>query len=62
MIFDYHNLPVTVVTVGGGLAYGNLGYSHHAVQDFALVRSMPNMVIASPGDPLEMSACLDFLC
>jgi len=58
---DYHNLPVTIVTVGGGLAYGNLGYSHHAVQDFAFIRSMPNMLIASPGDPLEMSSCLDYL-
>src|SRR5436189_6111623 len=28
----YHHLPVTIVAVGGGLAYGNLGYSHHAVQ------------------------------
>ena len=31
---DYHNLPVTIVTVGGGLSYGNLGYSHHALQDY----------------------------
>ena len=45
---DYHNLPVTVVSVGGGLAYGSLGYSHHAVQDYALIRSFPNMLIASP--------------
>ena len=28
---DYHNLPVTIVAVGGGVSYGNLGYSHHAV-------------------------------
>src|SRR5947208_16901085 len=28
----YHRLPVTVVSVGAGMAYGNLGYSHHAVQ------------------------------
>jgi transketolase len=58
---DYHNLSVTTVSVGGGLAYGNLGYSHHAVQDFSLMRSMPNILIASPGDPLEMGACLDYL-
>jgi len=58
---DYHNLPVTVVSVGGGLAYGNLGYSHHAVQDFALIRSLPNMLIAAPGDPVEVSACLEYL-
>lgn len=58
---DYHKLPVTVVAVGGGLAYGALGYSHHAVQDYALIRSMPNMLIAAPGDPLETRACLRYL-
>lgn len=58
---DYHNLPVTVVSVGGGLAYGALGYSHHAVQDYALMRSFPNMLIAAPGDPLEVRACVRYL-
>lgn len=58
---DYHNLPVTVVVVGGGLAYGNLGYSHHAVQDLALMRIMPNMLIAAPGDPMETRACMRYL-
>lgn len=57
----YHNLPVTIVAVGGGLAYGALGYSHHAVQDYALMRSMPNMLIAAPGDPLETRACMRYL-
>jgi transketolase len=58
---DYHKLPVTVVAVGGGLAYGNLGYSHHAVQDYALMRVMPNMLIAAPGDPMEVRACMRYL-
>jgi len=58
---DYHNLSVTVVAVGGGLAYGNLGYSHHAVQDYALMRVMPNMLIAAPGDPMEVRACMRYL-
>lgn len=58
---DYHRLPVTVVSVGGGLAYGALGYSHHAVQDYALMRSFPNMIIAAPGDPMEVRACLRYL-
>jgi len=58
---DYHCLPVTTVSVGGGLAYGNLGYSHHAVQDYALLRTMPNMLIAAPGDPLETRACVRYL-
>jgi transketolase len=58
---DHHQLPVTVVAVGGGVAYGALGYSHHAVQDYALMRSMPHMTIAAPGDPMETRACLRWL-
>lgn len=57
----YHNLPVTVVSVGGGLAYGALGYSHHAVQDYALIRTLPNMLIAAPGDPMEVLSCMRYL-
>lgn len=58
---DYHRLSVTVVAVGGGLSYGSLGYSHHAVQDYSLIRSMPNMLIASPSDPKEVRSCLRHL-
>jgi transketolase len=58
---DYQHLAVTVVAVGGGLAYGALGYSHHAVQDYALMRMMPNTLIAAPGDPMEVRACLRYL-
>jgi transketolase len=58
---DYQQLSVTVVAVGGGLAYGALGYSHHAVQDYALMRVMPNMLIAAPGDPSEVRGCLRYL-
>lgn len=57
----YQNLTVTVVAVGGGLSYGNLGYSHHAVQDYALIRLMPNMMIGAPGDPMEVRACTRYL-
>jgi transketolase len=58
---DYHNFPVTIVVVGAGVAYGALGYSHHAVQDYALMRTMPNMLIAAPGDPFEVKACVNYL-
>ncbi|HEU5397528.1 MAG TPA: transketolase C-terminal domain-containing protein [Verrucomicrobiae bacterium] len=54
----YHQLPVTVVAVGGGVAYGNLGYSHHAVQDIAALRGLPNLTVYSPADPDETSGCL----
>lgn len=54
----YHNLPVTVVAVGAGLAYGNLGYSHHAVQDIGCMRGLPNLRLYSPADPGETRLCL----
>ena len=57
----YHNLPVTVVSVGGGVSYGNAGYSHHAVQDYGLMRMFPNMLIAAPGDPFEVKASLGYI-
>lgn len=57
----YHRLPVTVVAVGAGLAYGNLGYSHHAVQDIAVMRTLPEMTILSPADPGEARECTRWL-
>lgn len=58
---DYQSLSVTIVAVGGGLGYGALGYSHHAVQDYALMRCLPNMLIAAPGDVVETRACMRYL-
>ena len=49
----YHGLNVTVVAVGGGFAYGGLGFSHHAVEDLAMLRALPNMTVLAPGDPRE---------
>ena len=54
----YHGADVTVVAVGGGLAYGALGMSHHATEDLAIMRSIPGMAVAAPGDPEETSAVL----
>ncbi len=58
---DYHKLNVTIVSAGAGVGYGNLGYSHHAIQDYSLMRSFPNMLIASPGDEMELKACMEYL-
>jgi transketolase len=52
----YHNLNVKVVAVGGGLAYGSLGYSHHGVEDLAVLSAMPNLTVAAPADPVEVRA------
>lgn len=58
----YHNLTVSIVSVGAGVSYGNLGYSHHAIQDLGLMRLFPEFLIAAPGDPLETAACLQYIC
>tara|TARA_Y100000591_G_C21815267_1_gene690341 strand:- start:445 stop:1314 length:870 start_codon:yes stop_codon:yes gene_type:complete len=58
---DYHKLKVTIVSAGSGVGYGSLGYSHHAIQDYALIRSFPNMLISSPGDDMELKSCMDYL-
>ncbi|MGH9680291.1 MAG: transketolase, partial [Candidatus Acidiferrales bacterium] len=52
----YHNADVKIVAVGGGLAYGALGPTHHATEDLAILRSLPRMAVVAPGDPAEAEA------
>lgn len=49
----YHNLKVKIVSVGAGFFYGALGASHHGTEDIAIMRALPNMVVASPTDTIE---------
>jgi transketolase len=44
---------VKLVGVGGGVAYGYLGPTHHAIEDLALTRALPGMTVLTPGDPHE---------
>ena len=57
----YHNANVKIVSVGAGFGYGQLGMSHHATEDVAIMRSLPNMVVCSPGDPIETELCTKLL-
>lgn len=52
----YHKANVKVVSVGAGLSYGALGSSHHALEDIAIMRALPNMTVVAPGDPFEAAA------
>ena len=54
----YHEVPVTIVAVGAGLAYAGLGPTHHACEDISFLRSIPNMVVIAPGDAWEVRAAL----
>ncbi len=47
------NNSVVVVSVGAGYAYGSQGYTHHALEDIAVMRSLPNMQVVVPADPQE---------
>src|SRR5215213_9113855 len=47
----YPGLNVRIVSVGGGLGYGPAGYTHHGVEDVAIMRVLPGITVMSPGDP-----------
>jgi transketolase len=49
----YHEGNVKIVAVGGGFTYGAQGYTHHGVEDLAIMRALPNMMVVAPGDPVE---------
>lgn len=52
----YHNANVKIVCVGGGFVYGALGMSHHATEDIAMMRALPDVTVLTPGD-LPEAAC-----
>jgi transketolase len=52
----YHNLPVTIVGIGGGVTYSTLGSTHHAQEDVAIASAIPNMSVIAPCDPAETKA------
>lgn len=52
----YHKANVKVVSVGAGYAYGSLGATHQATEDIGALRTIPNMVVCTPGDPVEARA------
>ena len=56
----YQNLPVTIVGMGAGTIYSNLGGTHMTQEDVSIAKSIPNMSVISPVDPLELSAAVDF--
>ena len=51
----YHNANVKIVCVGGGFVYGSLGMSHHATEDLAIMRALPNIHVFAPADAKEAS-------
>lgn len=53
----YHNANVKIVCIGGGFVYGSLGMSHHATEDLAILRALPDVVVMAPADLVEAEEC-----
>ncbi len=54
----YHRAAVNIVGVGAGYTYGALGMSHHATEDVAVMRAIPNMTVVNPGDTIETEGAI----
>lgn len=52
----YHQANVKIISVGAGLHYGGLGYTHHALEDLGIMRMLPGMTVLAPGDTVEAEA------
>jgi transketolase len=49
-------LPVTIIGSGPGITYSSDGPTHHAIQDVAIMRALPEMTILNPSDPATATA------
>jgi len=54
-----HNLPVRLIGNGGGVVYAPLGPTHQAVEDIAIMRTLPNISIFAVSDKVEMKNLID---
>jgi transketolase len=54
----YSNHNVKLCGMSPGMAYGELGPTHHSIEDIAWLRAIDNMTIVVPADPIETSAAL----
>lgn len=57
----YHGADVKVVSIGGGFSYGALGISHHATEDLAILRSLPDITVFSPTSTWETERATEAL-
>lgn len=53
-----HELPVRIVGVGGGFEYGPAGFTHHALEDLALMRTLPGLTVIAPADHRQAASAL----
>ena len=56
----YSNANVKLVGISSGMAYGELGPTHHSIEDFAWTRVLPNLPVIAPCDRIETAAAVDW--
>lgn len=49
----YNDVPVKIIGSHAGVSVGPDGATHQALEDIAIMRSLPNMIIISPTDSIE---------
>src|SRR5687768_13557712 len=54
----YSNHNVKLCGMSPGVAYGELGPTHHSIEDIAWLRAIDNMTIVVPADPIETAAAM----
>ena len=53
-----HKLPVRIVGIGGGYAYGHAGPTHYALEDLTICRAQPDLTVIAPADRAQARAAL----
>lgn len=53
-----HQLPVRIIGIGGGFAYGHSGITHYALEDIAIMRTQPGITVISPADPPQTRSAI----
>lgn len=56
----YSNANVRICGMSSGMAYGQLGPTHHSIEDLAWMRILPNMTVVVPADPIETDAVMRY--
>ena len=56
----YSNANVKLIGISSGMAYGELGPTHHSIEDFAWTRVLPNLPVVAPCDSIETAAAVEW--
>ena len=56
----YANLPIILIGIGSGITYAPAGMTHYSVEDIGLAKTMPNLNIISPSDPIQVKKAVKY--